>query len=495
MLRERVRSNVAALGLTFGPGKPIRRRPGAAADRRRASGSALRAGLLQRARALNAFLARRLRRASGSSTPASCRARCSRPRAATSRDARACSIPACPPATVAGLDLIRDADGELLVLEDNLRMPSGCDLRDRRARSGRRRRSRRETGAAPPDGFVAALGAAIRAAAPDGRGDPAAAILSDGPESGAYYEHQRLGRELGMPVVDAAPARDRARAPLRPRSAASGIQLDVLYRRTDEDRLTDPRRRAHRARRAAAAGAASRDACAASTPSAPASPTTSSPTPTSRRWSASTSARSRCCARCRATTSPTPRRAPRRWSRLDELVVKPRDGFGGARGDDHAAAPPRRATARRSAWCGGARSASSPRSRSQLSTHPTVCGGAARSRAGSTCAPTSSARPRAPGDGRRPHPLRARRRRDGRQQLPGRRLQGHLGGREPTRRSDVKRRSLASARRPLIGVTTSEVRPAERVDAAARGRAAAAARWRSGLPTCGRSRRPAGCRW
>ena len=34
--------------------------------------------------------------------------------------------PGVPPATVAGMDLIRDADGELLVLEDNLRMPSGA---------------------------------------------------------------------------------------------------------------------------------------------------------------------------------------------------------------------------------------------------------------------------------------------------------------------------------------------------------------------------------
>ena len=45
---------------------------------------------------------------------------------ATSRAMRGLLDPGVPPATVAGLDLVRDADGELLVLEDNLRMPSGA---------------------------------------------------------------------------------------------------------------------------------------------------------------------------------------------------------------------------------------------------------------------------------------------------------------------------------------------------------------------------------
>ena len=48
-------------------------------------------------------------------------------------DAGAARSGACRAATVAGLDLIRDAGGEMLVLEDNLRMPSGCELRARRA--------------------------------------------------------------------------------------------------------------------------------------------------------------------------------------------------------------------------------------------------------------------------------------------------------------------------------------------------------------------------
>jgi uncharacterized circularly permuted ATP-grasp superfamily protein len=87
--------------------------------------------------------------------------------------------------------------------------------------------------------FAAALGAAIRAAAPDGRADPAAAILSDGPEAGPFYEHQRLSREIGIPIVEPGEL-ETSRGRVFARQGRERIQLDVLYRRTDEDRLSDP---------------------------------------------------------------------------------------------------------------------------------------------------------------------------------------------------------------------------------------------------------------
>ncbi len=83
------------------------------------------------------------------------------------------------------------------------------------------------------------LAAAIRAAAPDGRGDPAAAIVSDGPASGAWYEHRRLGRELGIPVVEPGEL-EVERGRLFARHSRERRQLDVLYRRLDEDRLSGP---------------------------------------------------------------------------------------------------------------------------------------------------------------------------------------------------------------------------------------------------------------
>lgn len=234
-LRERVRSNVAAAGLRFGPGReldvdPVPRLIAAAEWER------LQPGLLQRARALNAFVAdaygpqsifeagivpRHLLESSDGYEPAM----------------RGLLDPAVPPATVAGLDLVRDAAGELRVLEDNLRMPSGAAyalaVREVVAAEVRAPWQPREIG-----DYVAKLRAAILAAAPGGREEPVAALLSDGPEHGAWYEHQRLGRELRLPVLT--PDRlETGRGRLFARQGRGRKQVDVIYRRLDEDRLCE----------------------------------------------------------------------------------------------------------------------------------------------------------------------------------------------------------------------------------------------------------------
>jgi uncharacterized circularly permuted ATP-grasp superfamily protein len=236
-LRERVRSNIEEIGLSFGPGAPMTVDPvprviGAA------EWDALETGLLQRARALNAFLVdaygdqrifdelivpRRLLETSQGYEPLM----------------RGLLDPEVPPATVAGMDLIRDSEGEMLVLEDNLRMPSGATYAIAvREAVGAELAPEDAARLRRPDGYVAKLGEAIRAAAPTGRAEPRAAILSDGPESGAYYEHERLGRELSLPVIEPAQL-SQARGRLHAQIGRERVQLDVVYRRLDEDRLTD----------------------------------------------------------------------------------------------------------------------------------------------------------------------------------------------------------------------------------------------------------------
>jgi carboxylate-amine ligase len=236
VLRERVRSNAASLGLNFGPGRAISVDPVPRLIEA-SEWEPLEAGLAQRANALNAFLAdvyggqrifdagivpRRLLETSVGYEPRM----------------RGLLDPDLPAAMVAGLDLVRDGDGELRVLEDNLRMPSGAtySLAVREAVA-----PELEIGAepAPLDGYVELLGAAIRAAAPDGGSDPSAAIVSDGPDSGAWYEHRRLGRELDLPVVVPHQLEQR-KGRLYFRHGRDRTQLDVLYRRFDEDRLSTP---------------------------------------------------------------------------------------------------------------------------------------------------------------------------------------------------------------------------------------------------------------
>lgn len=235
-LRERVEAKVADSGLTFGEGEPIAVDPVPrlidAAEWER-----LQAGLLQRARALNAFVVdaygpqrifdagvvpRRLLETSTGFAPVM----------------RGLIDPEAPPATVAGLDLVRDQNGELRVLEDNLRMPSGASYA-----LGVREVVEPEFGSevrpTPLGGYLEKLGEAIRGAAPAGRDEPLAVVLSDGPENGAWYEHERVGRELGLPIV-APDQLEASRGRLFARIARERRQVDVVYRRLDADRITEP---------------------------------------------------------------------------------------------------------------------------------------------------------------------------------------------------------------------------------------------------------------
>jgi uncharacterized circularly permuted ATP-grasp superfamily protein len=237
-LRERVRSNIEEIGLSFGPGNPMVVDPVPRVIDA-AEWEKLETGLLQRARALNAFLLdaygdqrifedgvvpRRLLETSQGYEPLM----------------RGLLDPGIPPATVAGMDLIRDADGELMVLEDNLRMPSGATYAIAvREAVGPEFGPEATAGLRRPDGYVERLGEAIRAAAPSQHAaEPMAAILSDGPESGAYYEHERIARELSLPVVTPSQLSS-TRGRLHAQIGRKQVQLDVIYRRLDEDRLSD----------------------------------------------------------------------------------------------------------------------------------------------------------------------------------------------------------------------------------------------------------------
>jgi uncharacterized circularly permuted ATP-grasp superfamily protein len=233
-LRQRVEAKVAGSGLTFGPDEPIAVDPVPRLIDA-AEWAKLQSGLLQRVRALNAFLVdaygpqrivdagvvpRRLLETSDGYT----------------RAMEGLIDPEVPPATVAGLDLVRDEAGELRVLEDNLRMPSGACYA-----LGVREIVEAEVGAAlrPLElgGYLERLGEAIHGAAPAGREEPVAAILSDGPENGAWYEHERIGRELGLPIVTPGQL-EVSRGRLFARGSRGRRQIDVIYRRQDADHLT-----------------------------------------------------------------------------------------------------------------------------------------------------------------------------------------------------------------------------------------------------------------
>ncbi|HEX3519816.1 MAG TPA: circularly permuted type 2 ATP-grasp protein [Solirubrobacteraceae bacterium] len=141
--------------------------------------------------------------------------------------------------TVAGLDIVRDSDGAFKALEDNLRTPSGIAYAV----------AAREIVAArlppPPgvdvrslDGALDLLGRGLRAAAPArAGGEPTVILLTDGERNSAYYEHATIARSLGLPLVQVGQLSLR-RGRLHARIGDGQRPVDVVYRRTDEDRLT-----------------------------------------------------------------------------------------------------------------------------------------------------------------------------------------------------------------------------------------------------------------
>ena len=141
---------------------------------------------------------------------------------------------------VSGLDLVRGSDGVLRVLEDNVRTPSGMAYMAavRSALDGHLPCGDRSRRLDPAPAFDL-LADGLRAAAPDGRGDPSLALLSDGPGNSAWWEHAEIARRLGVPIVSPDELFVR-RGRLHARLEDGGTrELQVVYRRTDEDRLRD----------------------------------------------------------------------------------------------------------------------------------------------------------------------------------------------------------------------------------------------------------------
>jgi uncharacterized circularly permuted ATP-grasp superfamily protein len=135
-------------------------------------------------------------------------------------------------AGIAGLDLVRGEDGEFRVLEDNLTTPSGFAyaVAAREAVLARLTPPRgREP--LPLDGVAGMLGATLRAAAPEG-GDPAIVVLTDGPDNSAYWEHAWVAEALSVPLVQPGDLELRG-----DRLLHDGRRVDVVYRRTNADRV------------------------------------------------------------------------------------------------------------------------------------------------------------------------------------------------------------------------------------------------------------------
>ena len=141
---------------------------------------------------------------------------------------------------VCGSDLIRGPDGEFLVLEDNLRVPSGVSYMLANRDASRRTFPGvfREAGVRGVERYPDLLLSTLRSMAGDRRGHAQVVVLTPGVHNSAYYEHAYLARLMGVPLVE---GRDLAvhdnRVYMR---TTDGVQrIDVIYRRVDDD-FIDP---------------------------------------------------------------------------------------------------------------------------------------------------------------------------------------------------------------------------------------------------------------
>jgi carboxylate-amine ligase len=142
-------------------------------------------------------------------------------------------------AHVCGIDLVCDRSGSWLVLEDNLRIPSGAAyaIVNRRLSTKHLPEIDRPSGVGDVDQVPAMLLATLTAAAPTRcDGEPAVVLLSSGWDDSAWFEHTFLAAEMGIPLVQAADLSFRDGRLVR-HLGADVRPVDVLYARMDEDML------------------------------------------------------------------------------------------------------------------------------------------------------------------------------------------------------------------------------------------------------------------
>jgi len=141
---------------------------------------------------------------------------------------------------VAGIDIIRDEDGRLRVLEDNLRCPSGVSyvLANRRAMARVLPELFTGRSIGPVSDYPARLVAALRAAAPRGVSDPTVVVLTPGVFNSAFYEHALLARLMGVELVEGRDLICRG-SDLFVRTTDGEMPVHVIYRRID-DAFLDP---------------------------------------------------------------------------------------------------------------------------------------------------------------------------------------------------------------------------------------------------------------
>ena len=142
---------------------------------------------------------------------------------------------------ICGTDLVRDRDGNFLVLEDNARCPSGVSyvIQNRQVMRRVFPNLFAQHRVRPVEDYSQELLNVLRYIAPAGTTNPTVVLLTPGIYNSAYFEHSFLARSMGIEIVEGRDliARD-GKIFMR---TTKGLQaVDVIYRRINDDFL-DPK--------------------------------------------------------------------------------------------------------------------------------------------------------------------------------------------------------------------------------------------------------------
>jgi uncharacterized circularly permuted ATP-grasp superfamily protein len=141
---------------------------------------------------------------------------------------------------ITGTDLVRHRDGQIYVLEDNLRCPSGVSyvLENRRLMKSLFPEVFAASHIRPVGNYPIRLRDMLEYLAPDGVQSPRVVVLTPGVFNSAYFEHSFLAQQMGVELVVGSDLVV-SDGYVWMRTTNGFERVDVIYRRVDDDFL-DP---------------------------------------------------------------------------------------------------------------------------------------------------------------------------------------------------------------------------------------------------------------
>jgi len=144
-------------------------------------------------------------------------------------------------AHICGTDLVRDSDGTMYVLEDNLRVPSGVSymLENRQIMKRTFPELFRTSAIMPVDDYPTQLYNTLAALSPRSGETPVIVVLTPGIYNSAYFEHSYLAQQMGVYLVEGSDLIVDENDIVYMKNITGLQRVDVVYRRID-DGFLDP---------------------------------------------------------------------------------------------------------------------------------------------------------------------------------------------------------------------------------------------------------------